>query len=160
VRNHTCDDGYALPPLRIVCHELPSDHAGAGAERDGQGRLFKNSASGVVDAAKEKRESITPRVAKLIEIARAEGISEANQLVAWCDLNAEQAAIEKALKKTELTVVSLYGSQDIDEREALLGDWRERRASVFLSKPMMYGAGINMQQCHTMIFAGIGFKFQ
>jgi hypothetical protein len=22
----------------------------------------------------------------------------------------------------------------------------------------MYGAGVNLQQCHTMVFAGIGFK--
>jgi DNA modification methylase len=40
-----------------------------------------------------------------------------------------------------------------------MNDWRERRTQVFLSKPTMYGAGINLQQSHTMIFAGIGFKF-
>ena len=30
---------------------------------------------------------------------------------------------------------------------------------MLLTKPSMYGAGVNLQQCHTMIFAGIGFKF-
>ncbi len=82
-----------------------------------------------------------------------------DQVVIWCDLNKEQKAIEKMLNKMGISYSSLYGNTSIDEREKLLTDWRNKKTTVFLSKPVMYGSGINMQQCHTMIFAGIGFKF-
>lgn len=82
-----------------------------------------------------------------------------DQVVVWCDLNAEQVAIEKALKAEQISYSSLTGSQSLEEREQLLVDWLSRETSVFLTKPTMYGAGINLQQCHTMVFAGIGFKF-
>src|SRR6185312_8250928 len=41
------DDGYVLPELRVHWHELPTKHAAAGADRDGQGLLLKNVAMGV-----------------------------------------------------------------------------------------------------------------
>jgi Helicase conserved C-terminal domain len=82
------------------------------------------------------------------------------QCVVWCDLNDEQDAIEKALKEIGLSVCSLRGSQNIDERERLIDRWKRKELSVFLSKPMMYGAGVNLQQANLMIFVGIGYKFQ
>jgi DNA modification methylase len=306
------DAGYSLPPLDVRWHEVPTDHSNAGQERDGQARMFRNSALGVVAASREKRDSLGTRVAALMEIIRnadAEGVfprvlpeepgsnqgegarvlrgeqgsrqeedcgmacrepgadagaSEAprrrqprqghqaergvvsreqaarggdepaeqaapvrpdsgavrgdapravgdvcnlqastdgaeggplprdgegprtplqglqlrpgdvprqhddsrashrvpDQLIVWCDLNDEQRAIESALDDSGISYSSLDGSQGIDEREPLLEEWRARRTRVFLSKPMMYGAGVNLQQAHLMIFAGIGFKAQ
>lgn len=309
------DEGYSLPPMDLRWHELPTDHKMAGAERDGQVRMFKNSAVGVVDASREKRSSMDARVAKVAEIVgeeqrkwenqrlntgavttpqiensgspisapltrgtkrkgkpptpdteklltrrvsenTSEPITEGTssdissvggrsicsdmvserltssqcskpkaddvpfarpnqeapgcltlttttpqapseaffatgatcasvdtaiiqpdlgkpgsfaprstsnapkQFVIWADLNDEQKAIEKAITNVGVTVSSLTGSQDIEVREALLTDWREKRTHTFLSKPTMYGAGINLQQSHRMIFAGIGFKAQ
>lgn len=307
------DDGYIRPELDIRWHEVPTDHASAGAERDGQGRMFKNAALGVTEASKEKRDTIGKRVERLLEIINGErsglsasipaeepgegqrcepralrqeqgclqeevqgveggqpgahegaaneasagerrqaeaekqalvseqqtacsgAIAEAeaqevradagrlqsaakeaerrvcdlpraaaseeepqggslpqdgsgaglalsevqhgdrasvrgsrydhassglpDQLIVWCDLNDEQRAIDKALTDAGLSITSLYGNQDIDEREELLRQWKAKQTSAFVSKPVMYGAGLNMQQCHTMIFAGIGFKF-
>lgn len=54
----------------------------------------------------------------------------------------------------------MTGTQEPDERERLIDQWKERETSIFLSKPIMYGAGVNLQQCATMIFVGIGYKFQ
>ena len=270
------DEGYELPSLDIEWHEIATDHQDAGADASGQGRLLRNAALGIVEAAREKRDSISVRVAKLTEIitdgretpglpervlpeepraalgstagARKEELpresrelpeaesesspeeiradtgrlprhprrtgrrlcdllgassrtedgggplppdrqgagdplcelqygtgstergsgpdlgggelSDRSQVVLWCDLNAEQKAIENALSNAGMTFSSLFGRQDIETRERLLVDWKARRTEVFLSKPMMYGAGVNLQQSHTMIFAGIGFKVQ
>jgi hypothetical protein len=85
------------------------------------------------------------------------GLSD--QLVIWCDLNDEQLAIERALGNCGVSYSSLTGAQDLSDRETLLELWREKKTSALLTKPTMYGAGVNLQQCHTMIFAGIGFKF-
>lgn len=166
------DEGYALPPLSVHWHELPSDHASAGVERSGQARLLADPAAGIVEASREKRRSLDARVAKVVDLVRAlrtnpvgegdtpharTGLSD--QVVVWCDLNDEQADIEKALAAEGIPCSSMYGRQDIDTREALVARWKDKETSVFLTKPVMYGAGVNLQQCHTMVFAGIGYKF-
>ena len=155
------DTGYDLPAMQITWHEVTTDHSTASAERDGQQRLFKNAAVGLGDAAKEKRESIGTRVEHIRQLIAniKEDESNSEQVVVWCDLNNEQKAIEAMLKKEGITFSSLTGTQPLEEREELLEKWRRKDARVFLSKPLMYGAGINLQQANNMIFAGIGFKF-
>ncbi|HBZ93386.1 MAG TPA: DNA methylase N-4, partial [Pseudomonas sp.] len=176
------DEGYTLPDIDLHWHELPSDHRHAGVEKDGQGRLFSNAAIGVQDAARVKRTSLDARIGKVAEILREERASVMpnmipqdlpapgepgsapycdglpDQVVIWCDLNSEQVAIEKALDAEGISYSSLTGSMDVALREKLVDQWRNKETTVFLSKPVMYGAGVNLQQCHTMIFAGIGFK--
>ena len=315
------DTGYDLPPIDVRWHEIRTDHSNAGHERDGQGKLLRDTAIGIQDASREKRRSMSARIEKLMEIIRdqgrqaslipesllreeqgsiagdaegarkkklsgcqrqvqgtiqkletkeprenagtPEGLSRtkpgkdssvsqgslpeeqaeapsamprlktqeirsdgeyseghhrqtrmelrdlrqefsrgskdsdrplpqyeptegsalsqlqhgprvvrgqsrsthgssglSDQIIIWCDLNDEQKSIEANLVDDDLSVTSLTGSQDIEIRDLLITDWKEKRTSVFLSKPTMYGSGINMQQSHTMIFAGIGFKAQ
>jgi DNA modification methylase len=156
------DTGYALPPMHVHYHEVEVDQAEAHPNQWGQFQLFREATGGIVEAAREKRETLETRVAAVADILanmrNPDGTLQ-DQVVIWCDLNDEQKALEKMLKEGGYTFSSLYGNQSIDLRETLLDDWRERRTAVFLSKPVMYGAGINMQQCHTMIFAGVGYKF-
>jgi hypothetical protein len=150
------DSGYILPELRIHWHEIPAKHGGNQADDHGQGLLFDAQAIGLQEAAREKRESLTDRVAKVREIIRQ---SNDPQCVIWCDLNAEQSAVDKMLKEEHVSFASLYGSQAIDTREELMDAWRAKQRRAFVSKPSMYGSGVNLQQSHTMIFTGIGFKF-
>ncbi len=152
------DNGYDLPVMNIHWHEIASDHGNAGTERDGQGLLFNNAAIGVTNAAREKRQSLELRIARAVEIIETTGIDQ--QWLLWCDLNDEQQCIEKSLTQIDMTYSSLTGSQHIDLRETLIEDWRQRKTSAFVSKPMMYGSGINMQQCCKVVFVGIGFKAQ
>lgn len=156
--------GYDLPKMQAYWHEVETDHSKAGKEKNGQIRMFANAARGVQDSAREKRVSMERRIAELREIIKgmrtgSGALPLSDQLVIWVDLNDEQRAVEKMLKEEGISFSSLYGSQDIDEREALLEKWRHKETTVFLSKPSMYGAGCNLQQCHTMIYAGVGFKF-
>lgn len=147
------DAGYDLPPLDVRWHEVPTDHSGAGAERDGQGRLFRNAAVGITDASREKRDSLGARLAKLQEI-RAE--DPAAHRIIWHDLEAERAAIEAAIP----TSVSVYGSQDLDEREQLVIDFSDGKIQELASKPVLLGSGCNLQRfCHWAVFLGIGYKF-
>ncbi len=148
------DEGYELPPLDIRWHEVASDHTGAGSDRDGQAQLFRDAALGVTHAAKEKRESLDARIAKLLEI-RAEEPNE--HRVIWHDLETERAAIERACP----TAVSVYGSQDLDEREQAIVDFSDGRIAELAAKPVLAGAGCNFQRhCARAVFLGIGFKFR
>ena len=56
------DTGYDLPEMEIIYHKVKVDHSTAGADRDGQFKLFRDAAIGLKDAAKEKRDSILHRV--------------------------------------------------------------------------------------------------
>jgi DNA modification methylase len=147
------DEGYALPALDVRWHEIPTDHDGAGAERDGQGRLFRNAAIGVQDAAREKRSSLAARVEKLMALRRED--PGAHRII-WHDLEAERHAIEAAIPNA----VSLWGAQDLDAREQAIVDFSEGRIAELAAKPVIAGSGCNFQRhCAWEIFLGIGFKF-
>lgn len=148
------DEGYDLPPLDIRWHEIPADHATVSAERDGQLKLLRGDAVGLSEAAREKRDSLPARIAKVMEL-RAEQ-PDAHRIL-WHDLEAERHALEKAIP--DLT--SVYGSQDLDKREQYLIDFAEGKIAELGGKPMMIGSGPNFQfHCWWAIYAGIGFKFK
>ena len=148
------DEGYVLPALDVRWHEIPSDHSEAGADMRGQSLMFKHQAIGVVDAAREKRESLPARLAKLREI-RAEDPTA--HRVIWHDLEAERHAIEREMPD----VVTVYGSQDLDEREASVIAFADGQIRELAGKPVMLGAGCNFQRhCHWEVFLGIGHKFK
>lgn len=148
------DDGYDLPPLDVRWHELPVDHlAGAAVEKSGQKRMFKDATADLSAAAREKRESLPARVERLMQI-RAE--DPAAHRIIWHDLEAERAALEKAIPG----IATVYGSQDLDQREDLIGDFADGRVPELGAKPVMLGSGTNLQRhCAWSVFLGIGFKF-
>lgn len=147
------DDGYNLPPLEIRYHEIPVDHSTAGADKDGQMKLIRDAAMGLRDAAKEKRDSIVARVAKMAEIVKSE---PDNHFILWHDLEAERHAIKKALPET----VDIYGSQDYDVREKRVIDFSDGKIRLFATKKELSGSGCNFQRyCHRAIFLGIDYKF-
>lgn len=148
------DEGYVLPPVEVHWHELPSDHATAGAERGGQGRLFREAAIGLVEAAREKRDSLDARLAKLLELR---ALDPGAHRIVWHDLESERHAIERAIP----TAATVWGSQDLDDREAILADFADGRLAELATKPVIAGAGCNFQRhCAWEIFMGIGFKFR
>ena len=64
------DKGYDLPPLDIHWHEIASNHTEAGAEKNGQMKMFKDAALGIQDASREKRQSLADRTAKMIQLLK------------------------------------------------------------------------------------------
>ncbi len=148
------DEGYTRPPIRVRWHEVASDHSTAGTEKDGQGKLLKTDAIGVVEASREKRDTIDIRLAKVMEL-RAEN-PDAHRLI-WHDLEAERLAIEAAIPG----VVSIYGSQDTEERARAFEGFKSGAVQELSTKPVIAGAGGNLQRhCWWEIFSGIGFKFR
>ena len=147
------DDGYELPPLDVRWHEIAADHDQAGHETYGQARMFKAEAIGIIEASREKRDSLPARIAKMMEI-RAE--DPGAHRILWHDLEAERHAIEQAVP----TSVSVYGNQELDEREQAIVDFSEGRFQELAAKPVIAGSGCNFQRhCAWAVFLGIGFKF-
>jgi DNA modification methylase len=147
------DDGYILPEIDVRWHEIPSDYATAGSEKNGQGLLVPDLAMGLSAAAREKRDSLPARVAKVQEL-----VAEAPQdhFILWHDLEDERHALQAAIPDA----VSVWGSQDLEEREDRIIAFSDGEHRILSTKPVIAGSGCNFQRhCHREVFAGIGFKF-
>ena len=147
------DDGYSLPPIQVHYHEVKANIAGVTVERDGQGVLMRDAAIGVQDAAREKRETLPARIDAMNAILAAHPDERA---ILWHDLEAERHAIQAAVPDA----VPVYGSQDLEDREAAIIGFSEGRFQYLSAKPSVAGSGCNFQRhCSRAIFLGIGFKF-
>ncbi|WP_238540931.1 DNA methyltransferase [Herbaspirillum sp. YR522] len=147
------DEGYGLPALDVRFHEVPSNYGTAGAEKNGQGLLIPNVAMGLSAAASEKRDSMVARVAKVAEIIAKD---PDDHFVIWHDLEDERHAIQAAIP----AAVSVWGTQDLEQREQRIADFSDGKFPLLSTKPIIAGSGCNFQvHCHREIFSGIGFKF-
>ncbi|MEL6466677.1 MAG: DNA methyltransferase, partial [Pseudomonadota bacterium] len=147
------DEGYVLPDLDVRYHEIPSDYAKAGHERDGQALMFTDPALSLSAASNEKRDSMPARVEKVRELVTE---APADHFIVWHDLEDERHAIQQAIPEA----VSVWGSQHLDEREQRIIDFGDGKHRLLSTKPIIAGSGCNFQRhCHREIFAGIGFKF-
>lgn len=147
------DIGYDLPPLDIRWHELPSDHSQAGQDKSGQFRMFKDLAIGIQMSSKEKRESLPIRLKKMLELRQEDPLAHR---IIWHDLEDERRSIEKAIPSCK----SVYGSQNLEEREEIINNFSYGSLQEIAGKPSMIGSGTNLQRfCSWAIYLGIGFKF-
>lgn len=146
------DSGYALPKLNVHTH-LISTEASESVDRDGQVEVFRDAAMSLSDASREKRRTMGARVEKVREILAKDPAAHA---LIWHDLEDERVAIEAAIP----SVVTVYGSQDLEVRESAVADFSHGRIQYLASKPVLLGSGCNFQRhCHTAVFMGIGYKF-
>lgn len=147
------DTGYDLPPMDVRYHELRADNGSAGFDRDGQLKMFREASVSLVDAHREKRDSISDRVEKMVEIVDSE---PDNHFILWHDLEDERRAIKKALPDA----VEIYGTQDLEEREKNTIDFSQGRTRLLATKKELSGSGCNFQRyCHRAVFLGIDYEF-
>ncbi len=147
------DTGYVLPKLDVRWHEIPSDYGTAGADRSGQGLLIQDVAMSLPAAAREKRDSLPSRVAKVREL-----VDEApgEHFIVWHDLEDERHALQAAIPDA----VSVWGTQGLEVREDSIVGFSDGEFRILSTKPVIAGSGCNFQRhCSREIFAGIGHKF-
>jgi hypothetical protein len=159
------DEGYELPELDIRWHEVQTEDLTAEVAKDAeagkgksknrwqQGKLLRGGEKiNLIGAAKEKRNNLALRIHKMLEIR---GEDPSAHRILWHDLEAEREMIEKYT-----AAVSVYGSQDLDEREKIIGQFSDGRIQELAAKPVIAGSGCNFQRhCSWAIFLGIGWKF-
>jgi DNA modification methylase len=155
------DAGYALPELRVHWDEVQVGILSDQIDRDGQGVLVRGGAMSLVDAAREKRHTLDARVARAIDIVREHASQiEPAQILLWCDLNDEQAALERALDAECLSYSSVHGGLTDEQIEQQLGAWLAGETYALIGKPVQLGRGLNLQQCSTAVFVGITHKYE
>lgn len=148
------DEGYDLPELKVIEEVVPVDNETAGYFDDGEKMMFREAALGLQQAAKEKRDSINSRVARVVEIINRPENKDDHFLL-WHDLEAERIALCKAVEGCR----AVYGSQDDDEADEIIRDFKEGRLKYLAAKPEMLGEGLNFQyHCHKAIMF-IDYRF-
>lgn len=146
------DDGYDLPPLKVITHVVSDDY-GKVMDKDGQYKLLNDAAESLMEASREKRDSIIPRIAKAKEIIDAD---PDNHFIIWHDLEAERHEIKRVIPG----VVDIYGSMDYDEREKRVMDFSFGKTKLFATKKSLSGCGCNFQRyCNRAIFVGVDYEF-
>lgn len=147
------DEGYDLPPIKYHYIKVDVDNSTAGAEGDGQIKMFRDAALGLKDAAKEKRDSLPARIGAMMKIIKE---NQDDHFVIWHDLEVERHAIKKTLPEC----AEVYGSQDYEKNSQITVDFEQGEIKYLATKPDISGQGCNMQYyCHKAIFLGIGYKF-
>jgi len=140
------DDGYNLPPLNIIEHEVKT-------AMPQEGTLFARPAQSLTERRRAKRNSIPQRVNVAADLVNT---SDASWIV-WCHLNDEQDALEKAIVRD---CASVRGADnDTVKEDRLLGFAHGTRDNL-LTKPSIAGFGLNLQHAHNMVFVGLDDSFE
>ena len=148
------DIGYELPELRVHEEVVSVDNSTAGADRDGQVKMFREAALGLADAAKERRDNMQEKVARVMEIINRPENKDDHFLL-WHDLENERKALCDAIPGCK----AVYGSQDDDEADKVIADFKDGRLKYLAAKPEMLGEGLNFQyHCHKAIMF-IDYRF-
>lgn len=139
------DEGYNLPPLNIIEHEVKVAVAS-------DGELFSRPAQTLTERRKAKRDSITQRV----EVAANLVNNSDESWIVWCYLNDESDALSKSIKDN----VEVRGSNTIDEKEHRILSFQHGSEHCLITKPSIAGFGMNFQKSHNMIFVGLDDSFE
>lgn len=149
------DDGYDLPQMHI--HEVLIENISDEPiyNKNGDLVLFKDTTKSLLDTSREKRDSLSIRVEKALEIVKE---NPNDNFILWHHLESERQEIERVFKDFDLK--SVYGSQSNEDKENRLIDFSDGKYQILATKPKIAGSGCNFQHaCNRAIFVGIDYKF-
>jgi hypothetical protein len=132
------DDGFILPPLQET-------HTLIQARVPKQGMLFDLPAVNFFEEREVTRRTITDRCE-----AVAAKVAEQDVSMVWCHLNDEAKALKEMIPRS----IEISGS-DPDETKELAAHWfvhGPERKRVLISKPKIFGFGMNFQHCSHMTY--------
>lgn len=142
------DDRYTLPELNLKQITVKSD-----MENDmGQFMMIPSSSQTLQQRAKARKDSTAERVKAACEIANATG----EQVLVWCDFNAESELLAKNIKGA----VEVKGSDSDEHKVKSMMGFANGDIRVLVSKPSICGYGMNWQNCHNEIFVGLSDSFE
>jgi len=140
------DGDFILPPLNISEEILASNFIP-------DGKLFPDLPGGIQGRTKARKHTLKSRVERAAEIIK----TSKEQWLVWHDLNDEGRDLGKLLKSK---AVLIEGSTDDEQRQIYERSWRKGDVRALISKPGMFGFGLNWQHCHNLIYLGLSDSFE
>jgi len=140
------DGDFILPPLNVRQVQVESNFIP-------DGKLFPDITAGITGRTQARRHTMDARINRAVEIIK----KSKGQWVVWCGLNDEGQKIAKALGQKAALI---EGSTDDESRITLESCWRAGKVKTLITKPGMFGFGLNWQHCHQVMFLGLGDSFE
>jgi DNA modification methylase len=138
------DGNFILPQLRM--HQVTVEATPQ------ENYLFPVEAATLEERRTARRESIGDRIKACADIVN----HEADQFIVWCNLNAESEALTAALNKA----VEVTGSDSDRHKEESAIGFAHGDLQVMVSKPLIFGYGMNFQSCHKVAFVGLSDSYE
>ena len=139
------DGGFTLPKLNINQITVKTD-------QPIDGMLFAVEAKTLQERQAARKSSIADRVAKCAELVNG----SAESWIVWCNLNAESEALRKAIAGS----VEVKGSDSNEHKEKAIADFISGNVKILVSKPSIFGFGLNLQNCHNIVFVGLSDSYE
>lgn len=139
------DDGYNLPPLKIVPEVVDVELAAP------DGQMFA-VLGGVTGRSSVRRASLEARVERAVKLASGND----DQWIVWCGLNDEADMIAAAVPGAS----NVEGSWDPARKAEAFEAFQDGAIRVLVTKPSIAGFGMNFQQCHRMAFVGMSDSYE
>lgn len=136
---------YVLPELHTIEHVVETENK--------IDDFFGLPALTLQERQQARRDSILERATKCAEIVKN---SPNEQWLIWCNLNSEAETVAKMIPGS----VEIRGSDTADKKEKAALDFASGKLKVLVSKPLIFGMGLNFQSCHNMAFVGLYDSFE
>lgn len=133
---------YQLPELSVIQHTVET-------EKD-VGLLFQAEALTLQERQAARKNSIQQRAEECASLVKD------GQWLVWCNLNAEADALAKLIPDA----VEVRGSDTPEKKEKAAIGFANGEIRVLISKPLIFGMGLNFQKCHQMAFVGLSDSFE
>lgn len=143
------DEDYELPKLIENVNLIEVDLFNIDDLSLGLFRDIELSATGY---HKEKRLTAPSRAKKCAEIVS----STDEQFIIWCETNYEADLLKEAIPEA----VEVRGSHSQSYKENATADFKSGKIRVLISKPSIFGYGMNFQRCHRAIFCGLSYSYE
>lgn len=141
------DGDFVLPSLHIDGLTVDSDYVP-------EGMLFNvGPPKGIQGRSAARRASISPRVEALAGLIK----QHPGHWIVWCGLNDEGRALHQRLDGAS---VLIEGSDQGDVRLDRHRQWMNNDRRVLITKPSIFGWGMNWQHCSQVAFLGIGDSYE
>ena len=145
------DGSFILPELFIQDSTVETQRE-AMADEAGQMALFAMEARTLSDQRQVRKASLQMRVDAAATLAN----NSTEQWLIWCDLNDESKALTAAITGA----VEVSGSDSDDHKRRAAIDFQDGKIRVLVSKPSIFGFGLNFQGCHNVAFVGLSHSYE
>lgn len=142
------DDGFILPPLNIEERIVKVDPTLNAMD----GMLFRIPDLNATAYHKEKRLTAKDRA---VEVATIVNSSDEPYMV-WCDTNYEADELKKVLPGA----TEVRGNDSPSKKEQAAIDFIDGKIRVLISKPSIFGFGLNFQHCRNVVFCGLSYSYE
>lgn len=139
------NDGYDLPKLNLVEHQIVTD-------KKNNGLLFNDVAVSATTFNAELRVTAQQRLEQVAKIANENNES----FIIWIKQNQEGDALRKLIPDA----IEVKGDDSLEYKEEKLLGFAAGKYRVLITKTKIAGSGLNFQICHNQIFAAIDFSFE